>query len=48
MQVNLFLRVVQKRPDGYHDLASLFHVRSPRQSFISQAAKRGSLPEEAV
>lgn len=27
LQVNVFLRVTQKRVDGYHDLASLFHVR---------------------
>ena len=26
-QINLFLRIIQRRPDGYHDLASLFHVR---------------------
>ena len=26
-QVNLFLRVMRRREDGYHDLASLFHVR---------------------
>ena len=25
-KVNLFLRVVRRREDGYHDLASLFHV----------------------
>ena len=25
-KVNLFLRVVRRRDDGYHDLASLFHV----------------------
>lgn len=25
-QINLFLRVVRRREDGYHDLASLFHV----------------------
>ena len=25
-QVNLFLRVVRRREDGFHDLASLFHV----------------------
>lgn len=25
-KVNLFLRIVRRRPDGYHDLASLFHV----------------------
>lgn len=25
-KVNLFLRVIGKRPDGYHDLASLFQV----------------------
>ena len=25
-QVNLFLRIIRRRPDGYHDLASLFHV----------------------
>lgn len=26
LQINLFLRVVRRREDGYHDLASLFHV----------------------
>lgn len=26
-QVNVFLRITRKREDGYHDLASLFHVR---------------------
>jgi 4-diphosphocytidyl-2-C-methyl-D-erythritol kinase len=25
-QINLFLRVTARRPDGYHDLASLFHI----------------------
>lgn len=25
-KINLFLRIVRKRPDGYHDLASLFHA----------------------
>ena len=25
-QINLFLRVMRRREDGYHDLASLFHV----------------------
>ena len=29
VQINLFLRIVGKRPDGYHDLASLFHVSPP-------------------
>lgn len=28
MQINLFLRILKRRPDGYHDLASLFHVSS--------------------
>jgi len=27
-KVNLFLRITGKRPDGYHDLSSLFHVIS--------------------
>lgn len=27
-KVNLFLRVVRRREDGFHDLASLFHVRA--------------------
>ncbi|KAJ7532757.1 hypothetical protein O6H91_13G018600 [Diphasiastrum complanatum] len=27
-KINVFLRVTSKRPDGYHDLASLFHVIS--------------------
>jgi 4-diphosphocytidyl-2-C-methyl-D-erythritol kinase len=27
-KVNLFLRIIRKRPDGYHDLASLFHTVS--------------------
>ena len=26
LQINLFLRVMRRRDDGYHDLASLFHV----------------------
>ena len=26
VQINLFLRVMRRREDGYHDLASLFHV----------------------
>lgn len=25
-KINLFLRIVRRRPDGYHDLASLFHT----------------------
>lgn len=27
-KVNLFLRILRRRPDGFHDLASLFHVIS--------------------
>ncbi|BBM98793.1 4-diphosphocytidyl-2-C-methyl-D-erythritol kinase [Marchantia polymorpha subsp. ruderalis] len=27
-KINVFLRITAKRPDGYHDLASLFHVIS--------------------
>lgn len=27
-KINVFLRITNKRPDGYHDLASLFHVVS--------------------
>jgi 4-diphosphocytidyl-2-C-methyl-D-erythritol kinase len=27
-KINLFLRITGKRPDGFHDLASLFHVIS--------------------
>lgn len=27
-KINLFLRVLRRRPDGYHDLASLFHTVS--------------------
>lgn len=26
VQINVFLRITGKREDGYHDLASLFHV----------------------
>ena len=29
-QVNLFLRILRKRPDGYHDLASLFQAGALR------------------
>ena len=25
-KINLFLRIVRRRDDGFHDLASLFHV----------------------
>lgn len=27
-QINLFLRILRRRPDGFHDLASLFQVVS--------------------
>lgn len=27
VQINVFLRITNKREDGYHDLASLFHVK---------------------
>lgn len=28
LQINVFLRITNKREDGFHDLASLFHVSS--------------------
>jgi hypothetical protein len=35
-QVNLFLRVVRRREDGFHDLASLFHVSASPQGVVRQ------------
>lgn len=34
-QVNIFLRITGKRADGYHDLASLFHVSNFSQMFLA-------------
>ena len=34
-QINLFLRVVRRREDGFHDLASLFHVRLRRKTQLA-------------
>ncbi len=40
-QVNLFLRIVRRREDGFHDLASLFHVRpSAAQRACGHAHRR--------
>lgn len=50
MQVNLFLRIMRRREDGYHDLASLFHVRrgvacmAPRQHSRTSGAPRAAAP----
>ena len=40
LQINLFLRVMRRRDDGYHDLASLFHVRlsCPSSTFVSDTS----------
>lgn len=41
VQVNLFLRVVRRREDGYHDLASLFHVRPAGHTSLPRPAQPG-------
>lgn len=41
MQINLFLRVMKRREDGYHDLASLFHVRVPLTSLFALGGPAG-------
>ena len=41
LQINLFLRVMRRREDGYHDLASLFHVslHHPHQARSMNSSK---------
>ena len=36
-KVNLFLRIIRRRPDGYHDLASLFHTVAFGDKLMLQA-----------
>lgn len=35
-QINLFLRIIRRREDGYHDLASLFHVIDLGESSLAR------------
>ncbi|XP_024543978.1 4-diphosphocytidyl-2-C-methyl-D-erythritol kinase, chloroplastic/chromoplastic [Selaginella moellendorffii] len=45
-KINVFLRITSKRPDGYHDLASLFHVISLGDTLkfsVSPSKKKDSL-----
>eukprot|EP00897_Mesotaenium_endlicherianum_P001933 jgi/Mesen1/1768/ME000014S01177 len=49
-KINVFLRITAKRPDGYHDLASLFHVISLGDTLkfsISPSKTRDSLTTNA-
>lgn len=39
VQVNVFLRITNKREDGFHDLASLFHVSSVQLDFFLLSVK---------
>mmetsp|Transcript_63643 Transcript_63643/g.149161 ORF Transcript_63643/g.149161 Transcript_63643/m.149161 type:complete len:388 (+) Transcript_63643:41-1204(+) len=41
-KVNLFLRIIRRRPDGYHDLASLFHTVAFGDKLVLEA-----LPDNA-
>lgn len=41
-KINLFLRIIRRRPDGYHDLASLFHTVS-----LGDSLSLDLLPESA-
>ncbi|KAL2652797.1 hypothetical protein R1flu_020925 [Riccia fluitans] len=50
-KINVFLRITGKRPDGYHDLASLFHVISLGDIIkfsISPSKTKDSLTTSAV
>lgn len=49
-KVNLFLRITGKRPDGYHELASLFHVISLGDTLkfsVSPSTRRDALTTTA-
>jgi len=46
-QINLFLRVMRRREDGYHDLASLFHVRLDAAGITELLLKFSSLLRDA-
>lgn len=41
-KINLFLRVMRRRDDGYHDLASLFHVISLGDTMTFSARRNAS------
>ena len=47
LQVNLFLRIVRRREDGFHDLASLFHVIDLGDS-MTFAVRGGSEGEDTL
>merc|ERR1740121_2002376 len=45
-KINLFLRVVARRPDGYHDLASLFQTVSLGDTLDMEVLPEGSEQDE--
>lgn len=45
-KINLFLRVVARRPDGFHDLASLFHVIDLGDGLTVEALGEGATEDE--
>eukprot|EP00898_Chlorokybus_atmophyticus_P008343 jgi/Chlat1/850/Chrsp104S01191 len=49
-KINLFLRITRRRPDGYHDLASLFHAIDLGDALkfsVSPSTRRDSLTTNA-
>lgn len=42
-KINLFLKVISKRPDGYHDLASVFQTISLADQITIEQAEKNSL-----
>lgn len=47
-QINLFLRVTARRPDGYHDLASLFHIIDLGEAMTFEVLPPGSATDELL
>lgn len=45
-KINLFLRIVGRRPDGYHDLASLFHTVSLGDTLDMEVLPEGATQDE--
>ena len=47
-KINLFLRITARRPDGFHDLASLFHVIDLGEKMTFEELDEGATEDELL